>query len=44
VASLANLQELAASAIGSSFVGVMARTVLQGLCGALDTQASQVTD
>lgn len=35
-------QELAAAAIGSSFVGLMARTVLQGLCGALDTQASQV--
>ncbi|KAG2423423.1 hypothetical protein HXX76_015294 [Chlamydomonas incerta] len=33
--------ELAGAALGNSFVGITARYVLQGLCGALDTQAAQ---
>lgn len=33
---------LAASSLATSFVGVVARTVLMGLCGALDTKAAQV--
>ncbi len=32
----------AGAALGNSFVGITARYVLQGLCGALDTQAAQV--
>ncbi|GFR42578.1 hypothetical protein Agub_g3505, partial [Astrephomene gubernaculifera] len=34
-------RELAAAALGNSFTGITARYVLQGLCGALDTQAAQ---
>ncbi|KAJ9504555.1 hypothetical protein QJQ45_020178, partial [Haematococcus lacustris] len=34
-------EALAAASIGTSFVGILARMVLMGLCGALDTQASQ---
>lgn len=34
-------RELAGAALGNSFVGITARYVLQGLCGALDTQAAQ---
>ncbi|GIL46250.1 hypothetical protein Vafri_3278 [Volvox africanus] len=34
-------KELAGAALGNSFTGITARYVLQGLCGALDTQAAQ---
>ncbi len=34
--------ELAAAALGMSLVGILGRTVLFGLTGALDTLASQV--
>lgn len=34
-------QELAAAALGTSLVGIVGRTVVVGLCGALDTLASQ---
>lgn len=34
--------ELAASALGTSLVSIVARIVIMGLCGGLDTQASQV--
>lgn len=35
-------QQLASVALGNTLVGIVARLVMTGLCGGLDTQASQV--